>query len=140
MTALVTTVEAGANGASMPGSVNSASPTGILLSRTMSQWSRRYVPETCRDLVSSAYATDVSPMTLRPSARAFMAISTGSELRPESEMTISTSPASRGLVSRTAPASPSTRSSALPSVAGRTSTPTTPGTVSRFMRARPPAR
>lgn len=45
-----------------------------------------------------------------------------------------------GLESRTAEASPSTRSSAEPSVAGMTSTPVVPGTVSRFIRASPPAR
>lgn len=106
----------------------------------MSQWSLRNVPDAWRDFVSSAYATDVTPITRRPSARAFIAISTGRELRPDSEMITRVSPARTGLESRTAPASPSTRSRAEPSVAGMTSTPTTPGTDSRFIRASPPAR
>ncbi|CAM5354755.1 hypothetical protein SCALM49S_00116 [Streptomyces californicus] len=79
-------------------------------------------------------------MTFSPSARAFCAISTGRALRPESEMITRRSPAVAGLESRTAEARPSTRSSAEPSVAGMTSTPTAPGTGSRFIRARPPAR
>ena len=62
----------------------------------MSQWSLRKVPEACRDLVSCAYATEVTPMTLSPRARAFMAISTGRALRPESEMITRTSPARSG--------------------------------------------
>ncbi|GAA3049650.1 hypothetical protein GCM10020000_32820 [Streptomyces olivoverticillatus] len=133
-------MEAGPKGAAMPSADNSASPTAILLSMTMSQWSFRNVPDACRDFVRSAYASDVTPMTLRPRARAFIAISTGREFRPDSETTISASPGSAGLVSRTAPASPFTRSSALPSVAGMTSRPTTPGTASRLTRASPPAR
>jgi len=106
----------------------------------MSQWSRRNVPEACRDEVCSAYATEVTPTTVSPSARARRAISTGRVLRPDSEMTKSTSPLRAGLVSSTASASPSTRSSALPSVAGTTSTPFAPGTDSRLTRASPPAR
>ncbi len=140
MIALVTTVEAGAKGASMPSTLSSASPTAILLSRTTSQWSLRKVPETCRERVPVAYATEVTPMTLRPMARAFMAISTGSALRPEREMITRTSPSEAGLLSRTAPARPSTRSRALPRVAGMTSTPAVPGTARKFIRARPPAR
>ncbi|CAM5666537.1 hypothetical protein SBADM41S_09089 [Streptomyces badius] len=106
----------------------------------MSQWSRRKPPEACRERVFSAYATEVTPMTFSPRARAFCAISTGRALRPDSETIARRSPAVRGLESRTAEARPSTRSSAEPSGAGMTSTPTTPGTVSRFIRARPPAR
>ncbi len=140
MIALVTTVDAGAKGASMPSTSSSASPMEILLSRTMSQWSRRNPPELWRDRVPSAYATEVTPMTFSPSARAFSAISTGRALRPESEMITRTSPDFAGLESSTAPARPSTRSRAEPRVAGMTSTPRVPGTASTFMRASPPAR
>ncbi len=138
--ALVTTVEAGAKGAGTVSRVSSASPTAILESSTMSQWSFRKVPEECRLLVSAAYATEVTPMTRTPRARAFTAISTGRALRPDREMITRASPARSGEESSTALARPSTRSRAEPRVAGTTSTPTTPGTASRFIRASPPAR
>ncbi len=138
--AVVTAVEAGAKGAGMVSRVSSASPIAIFESRTTSQWSLRYVPEVCREVVSEAYATDVTPMTRTPRERAFIAISTGSAFRPDSEMITRASPSRSGEVSRTTLARPSTRSRAEPSVAGMTSTPTTPGTVSRFIRASPPAR
>ena len=127
ISALVTTVEAGAKGAgdAVGGQLRVADrdlavqhDVAVVLEEG---------PRRCRELVSVAYATEVTPMTFSPSARAFMAISTGRALRPDSEMTTSTSPALRRVVSSTAPASPSTRSRALPRVAGMTSTPTTPG-------------
>jgi hypothetical protein len=140
LTAQTVTVEAGAKGAGMVSRVSSASPTAIFESRTMSQWSFRNVPEECREVVCAAYATDVTPITLMPRARARWAISTGRALRPDREMITRASPVRSGEVSRTALARPSTRSRAEPRVAGVTSTPTTPGTASRFIRARPPAR
>ena len=105
-----------------------------LLSRTRSQWSLRNVPEVCRDLVSAAYATEVTPMTLRPEGAGVHGHLHGQGVASgEGDDHEDVARARRGWSRGRRAASPSTRSRAQPSVAGTTSTPTAPGTASRFI-------
>ena len=77
-------------------SSSSASPTGPQLSITTSQTSNKRFPPGCRGDTERECSSEVIPTTPMPRARASWAISTGSGLRPELEMTIIKSPEATG--------------------------------------------
>ena len=62
------------------------------LSRTISDTSNRRLPETWRDVTLREYATLVRQMTVAPIFLAWVAASTVTALRPETEWMIMTSP------------------------------------------------
>src|SRR5919106_1368756 len=101
----------GPTGLGTPSRRSSASPNSVPLSITTSATSCSFFPDECLEVTASAYRRLVTVTTSIPRARASMAISTGTALRPEFEITMRRSSGVMRRWSRIAGANPSSRSS-----------------------------
>ena len=85
------TLDIGETGVSSPSIQTAESPAGACWSRTMSATSCSFLPDSCREVETAAWASDVRATTYIPSRFASMATSIVTALQPLVEMARSAS-------------------------------------------------